>query len=282
MIKQIRRIGTASRTIAGSFHVKKRAKDFFTYAGIGTAGTIACWNISKVVTQPRIDEFLAMCPKIEMYRPVQKIKISGKKTVQFNLNWTEYETKTKNFFENVLPLKSQKSKRFERQIEHVLKIINDDSNTPFVVDREKLAEKIVFVSNRYGANPIEIACIVKKESHFISGLNGNNGKGLMQVTSSPLADIFQKGRAIFYHEKLNELKIIYPNKEALAEAVKAKDEVNLSVGTMVYLLHLKSTNGDIFTALKRYNGSSLQKTYATTIFNDIQKYKKAFNIKELT
>lgn len=278
MIRQIRQIGSVSRALAGSFHVKKRAKDFFTYVTIGTAGTFASWNMSKIITQPMVDEFVAMRPKTAVFQQVNKVKTSVKKTIAYNPNpdLTQSQKMTKEFFEKINPLKRTVDNKLEKQKKIVLDIMNEDKNCPYVIDRSKLAQDIVLVANKYGVDPIETACIVKKESHFFSNPNGHTGKGLMQLTSSPTKDMFQEGRDTLYHRAIEDLKKTYRNPSALYKAVQANDIVNLNVGTALYLFHLKNTHGNVYKALRLYNGSSAQNSYAKDVLCEINKYKKIY------
>ncbi len=71
-------------------------------------------------------------------------------------------------------------------------------------DKNKIAENIINLSNEYGADPIHIACIVKKESHFTENINKGPAKGLMQITKITVKDMYQ--RPDLYHSGLDEIK----------------------------------------------------------------------------
>lgn len=278
MIKQIKKIGAASRAFAGSFHVKKRAKKLVTYVGIGTAGTIAGCQTNKLVTQPITDEFLFSGDKIVKQRPAKKIKLAARDTLRLKFDWSGFDGRSKVFFDSINRAKSvNKTDSFEIQRKIVLKIMNDDKNCPPYLDKEKLSAKILLVAKEYGINPIDIACIIKKESHFTENASYAGAKGMMQVTKIPVKDMYQTGRDVLYHEKLRLLKEKYKTDAALYNALQQKDIVNLRVGAMIYLMQLKQTKGNVYNALRRYNGSSKKDSYAASVLKDIKKYKKELN-----
>ena len=125
-------------------------------------------------------------------------------------------------------------------------------------------------SKEYGADPIHIACIVKKESHFTEHVNTGSGKGLMQLTKIAVKDMYQ--RPHLYHSALDNIKKEYPTHQSLFTAIQVNPELNLRVGIIAFLQRLEKSNGDVRLALQNYNGSRNKVAYANEIMKDIKKY----------
>lgn len=276
MIKQIRKISTASMAVARNLHLKKRTKDFVTYVGMGTAGTVAFWQAGKTLTQPIVDEFLAIQPKAILVEQRLKPKAVFISQKNFKIDWANYEFKANAFFKQMNPLKKlTEIPLIKKQKDVIIQIMNEDKNCPLPLDREKMSAKILEAAYEYGVDPIEIACIIKRETHFLANLNGKNGNGLMQITKIAVKDMYQQGRDVLYHKKLSLLKNQYKTDSELFDALKKKDTVNIRVGVILYKMLLKQANDNVYIALKNYNGSSIKNEYAADVMNNIRKYKKA-------
>lgn len=174
----------------------------------------------------------------------------------------------------VMMLRTSKQMRLKRQGALILQIMNEDKNCCISVNKEKLAANIVKWSNEYGADPVHIACIVKKESHFTENLNKSSGKGLMQLTQIAVKDMYV--RPNLYHPGLKEIKEKYPAYEDLFAAIQTDSELNLRVGIISFIQRLETAKGNIKTALRNYNGSSRKESYARDVFNNIQKYSAVY------
>ena len=174
-------------------------------------------------------------------------------------------------------LRNNELTKINRQKLQILKVIREDKNCCSSTDKKKLAEEIVRLSNEYGANPVHIACIAKKESHFTENVNKGPAKGLMQITKIAVKDMYQ--RPHLYHTALADIKKEYPTYEALFSAIQLNSELNLRVGIIAFLQRLEKANGNVEIALQNYNGSSRKIAYAHSIMKDIKKY--AAEYKEL-
>lgn len=152
----------------------------------------------------------------------------------------------------------------------ILRIMQEDKNCCKTADKNKIAENIINLSNEYGADPIHIACIVKKESHFTENINKGPAKGLMQITKITVKDMYQ--RPDLYHSGLDEIKKKYPTHQSLFEAIQVSPELNLRVGIIAFLQRLEKSNGNVRLALQNYNGSRHKVAYANAIMKDIKKY----------
>lgn len=271
MIRQIKRIGAASKAVARALFPKKKTKDLMTYIGLGAAGSSALLSGAKIVSTPVRDEFVYTIPKVSKKTLAKDtIRLSKSLTYKFDLPHLE---KNKTFLEIVSPTSKQPMNFLDCQKKVVFSIIEEDKNCPKDIDKEKLAEKILSIALDYGVDPIDIACIVKRESHFHTNAVGGNARGLMQITPIVVKDMFQPGRSELYHEKLKTLKRTYGTKESLLSVLN-RDTVNLRVGTLSYHLRLKEAKGNTYNALKNYNGSSKKESYATAVLKEIKKYKK--------
>ena len=149
------------------------------------------------------DEFVYTIPKVSKKTLAKDtIRLSKSLTYKFDLPHLE---KNKTFLEIVSPTSKQPMNFLDCQKKIVFSIIEEDKNCPKDIDKEKLAEKILSIALDYGVDPIDIACIVKRESHFHTNAVGGNARGLMQITPIVVKDMFQPGRSELYHEKLKTL-----------------------------------------------------------------------------
>lgn len=153
-------------------------------------------------------------------------------------------------------------------------IINDDKDAPKNKNLDEVVESILKISDEYDVNPIEVACIIKKESHFVENRNGAHGNGLMQVTEIVTKDMFQ--RPSVYHEKLSNFIEKYRNSQELYADLKKNNETNIRTGVLLYHEKLKEAKGDVKKSLEKYNASSVKESYARKVYSDIQKYQKLF------
>lgn len=169
-----------------------------------------------------------------------------------------------------LILKNKERILLNRQKSLIIQIMQEDKNCCKTADKNKIAENIINLSKEYGANPIHIACIVKKESHFTEHVNKGSGKGLMQLTKIAVKDMYQ--RPHLYHSALDNIKKEYPTHQSLFTAIQVNPELNLRVGIIAFLQRLEKSNGDVRLALQNYNGSRNKVAYANEIMKDIKKY----------
>lgn len=170
----------------------------------------------------------------------------------------------------IMLLKKSEFIKLKKQKALVLKIMQEDKNCSPSTDKNKIADYIVILSKEYNIDPVFIACIAKKETHFTENLNGKNGKGMMQLTSIAVKDMYT--RPNLYHSGLNKIKEKYPTYESLFEAIQSDPELNLKIGIIAFAQRLNNAKGNLKIALQNYNGSSQKIAYANDIMKDIQKY----------
>lgn len=165
------------------------------------------------------------------------------------------------------------AKRKEAEADKVAKqtvakiIINDakrDKNSAY--SPIELSEMIVDVSKKYNMDYKLVASVIKQETHFKQESSGTNGKGLMQLTSITLKDMFQ--RPDVYDEKVGALIQKYKTPQALMKAVKEDPKVNIEVGVVCLKHKLKSAKGNYKKALVNYNGSPHKVAYSKSVMNN--------------
>ena len=245
----------------------------------GTMGTLAAMQTGYMLRQPVVEQFIKTTTQKSDLVITTLPKEAESGTIPFTAAAidsfrdsllhikTNFITPVSNY---VLKPSSINNKKLKKQI--ILKIMNDDKSLPQNLNKNKMAETILNVSNELGVDPIILSCIIKKETHFKSGLDGKGAKGLMQITGITIKDMYQKGRARLYHDALNDLKKDHPTHKSLFSELQNHDSINIKVGAMAYLMRLQQSGGNVKQALKNYNGSSLKERYARAVFGDIQKY----------
>lgn len=169
---------------------------------------------------------------------------------------------------------AQKAKEtlYKQQKTAVIKIMEEDANCALDIDKDKIAHQIVKLANEYKADPVVIACIAKKETHFTENINVSAGKGMMQVTSIAVKELLQNPSG--YHDKLQEITKVYGSQKALFSAIQHKPSLNLRVGIILFQGILEKEGGNLSAALRKYNGSPNKVKYAHSIMQDIKKYRE--------
>lgn len=249
MIKKVMSIGLLRK-----IPVKKTAKKcVFGVELAGALGASAALSEAPVIIQNIA----------KMHKP----PVKQKKTI----DWITAQTKISDLNKALWEFQTESHYlRKERAV--ILKIMQNDKNISPKTDKDKVAGRIIKIAREYGADPVQIACIAKEETHFTENLNGANGKGMMQITKITVKDMFE--RPGFYHEKLKNITSKYKNYTELYKDLQNKPVLNLRIGVLLYQARLKEANGNIRKALVNYNGSSIKNAYAERVLKDIQKYQK--------
>ena len=270
MIKNIQQIGTNATVFVSKIKPRKA----LSYIGICTLAPIASFYNGKVVA-PAVKADIARSQnniKEVVVKPVKKmIHESCFDTKTFQINWENY---IKNHNYNYNPVFSLKDDILEKNIKLLLKVMNEDKACK-VLNKEKLARQIVQVANDYNINPLVLASIAKKESHFTQEVSGKAFKGIMQIGKISIDDMYQKHREHIYMPYLKDIKEKYKSSVELFKAVEDDSLLNIRVGALVYLSKLKKAKGNVFEAIKIYNNSSLKNKYANKVYNDIKQYTDA-------
>ena len=144
----------------------------------------------------------------------------------------------------------------------------------------------------YGVDPKLILSIIQEEVGF-QGLSqyvvGKNGKGYMQITSSPVNDYlglagdqrYQEIKDFLYGPEAEELLASrgFDPKNAVTQTARKnlykdiynylkqnKDpDFNIRLGTLIMRYYLDKADGNVELAAKRYNGSSIKEEYADRV-----------------
>lgn len=227
-------------------------------------------------------------------------------TFTTNKNNYVFGAKTKNYFDEYSEKlekeiakakaeeESKKQKQqFDNRVKSITSIIDEDVSTPKNVNSKELALTIMNTAQTVGVDPLLLACICKQETHFDQNQLGINGKGMTQITSIVPKDMY--ARAGQYDDKMRKLigeyksidKVFaakdanpklnlgdygemlykYRTPEALFNGLKKDRNLNIKCGAYTIKFQLKKSDGDVRTALEKYNGSSSKKSYATKVIS---------------
>ena len=247
--------------------VKRKTKVLAKYIGVSTFGAALSFPVPKLVSPALRDDVVFLKNSIQLAKSKTNIVYPFNDYV---VAWDRLNYKS-NWGLDLSLLKSKVNIVLENQRKTVLKIMQDDKAC-LHPNKEQVADNIVRISRMLNLDPIEIACIAKKESHFSQKVSAKNPKGVMQIVEITVKDMFQ--REHLYHPHLQTLKKDYPTHETLFKAIQNNALVNMEVGALSYGMRLQQAGGNVFNALKRYNASPLQEDYAKTVYNDILKYRK--------
>ena len=276
MIRKIAKPTVFYRAYRMNFNKHKKIKKFAKAMEYGAMGSLATIQAGYLLRQPVVEEFIKTVPKsdIKITHLSKDAKlgpmpyVASKTKDVFMDSLFRLSSYIKPLYTYAVPKVSSKERLLQKHM--IFKIMEEDKNLPLNLNKNKMASTILNIANELGADPITIACIIKQETHFQSGLNQKNGKGLMQLTSITIKDMYQKGRDRLYHNALNELKKDYPTSASLFTKLQSQDSINIKVGTIAYMMRLQQSGGNVKQALKNYNGSSLKERYARDVFGDIQ------------
>ena len=156
---------------------------------------------------------------------------------------------------------------------HIAEVIRDDEdrgNSKY--SPEQVSDLIVKTSKKYDVDPLLVASIAKQETHFTQELSGRNGKGMMQLTSISLKDMYL--RSDIYGKEIKPLLDKYGSYDKLLKAVKNNLAVNIEVGTALFRAKLNDAKGNLTKALQNYNGSPLKVSYAKSVQQHYRDMKK--------
>lgn len=213
------------------------------------------------------------------------------------------EQAMKRHFKEVDNYKTELAEQ-EKKYNSVEDIITNDDAAPKNLDKHKMTEMIMDASTETGVDPVIIACIVKRESHFNQNVGVKSGSGLMQVTSLPLKDMYQRPQ--FFDKNLKKYgsweKIVaakkkdpsldlggfgemlykYGSPEKLLAAARKDPQLNLKVGSYLFRAYLNQAGGNLEKALQNYNGSSHKVLYAKAVKTYINEANSKKNTTEFT
>lgn len=247
MIKKI--IGA---TLHNSSSVKRATKKF-----------VLSFSLSSMIVVPAT---LGKLPIRNASVEMQRAALQSKKFQK------QYANNALNHYNKIFLVDQHKKNLAKKQKEIVTKIISEDAECPNTVDSAAVAGQIVKIAREYGADPIHIACIVKKESHFTKKASYCGAKGYMQVTKVVTQDMYKRPEA--YTASLKNITSKHRSDNELFKQMQHQPLLNLRLGTILYLSKLSEAKGNVREALKEYNSGRLKHAYAADIISDIKKYKK--------
>ncbi len=181
--------------------------------------------------------------------------------------------------------------QFERRTKAIASVIAEDSSTPKSVNPTELALEIMKNAQIVGVDPLLLACICKKESHFDQNIPSSGGRGIGQIThwvpddmyarpelfDERLAQLIKKHgslKNVFAEKRANpklelgdlgEILYKYKTSDNLYKALKNDRELNLRCAAYTIRFHLRNANGDVRTALENYNTTKDKKYYVRKV-----------------
>ncbi len=193
----------------------------------------------------------------------------------------------------------------------VSNMIKNDPAAPKNLNVDKMTNMILEAAEETGVDPVYIASIAKQETHYNQNKSGSFGKGIMQITTPPLKDMYL--RPDFYDPTLKPLMRKYKNwagivaakrknpdlnlgsfgnmlykygsYDKLKTAIIKDPQLNLKTGAYIFRAQLNRSGGNVQRALVNYNGSSIKVKYAREVMGHIaegknyqQQYNRATNI----
>lgn len=206
-----------------------------------------------------------------------------------------FKTTMKKHFKEVSAAESE----FEQKYEAIKNIIANDPAAPKNLNKDKMADMIMKASAETGVDPVIIASIAKKETHFNQNVPTGNGSGIMQITSISLKDMYQRPQ--IYDKDMKQLikkygsweKVVqakkkdpsmplgnfgellykYGNADKLRDAARKDPQINIKLGAYLFKAKLDQAGGNVQKALQNYNGSSSKLAYAKTVMQYIDAAK---------
>ncbi len=201
-------------------------------------------------------------------------------------------------FKEVCDYKKELSASNEKH-NSIKNIIANDPAAPKNLNKDKMADMIMKASAETGVDPVIIASIAKKETHFTQNVPTGNGSGIMQITSISLKDMYLRPQ--IYDKNMKQLikkygsweKVVqakkkdpsmqlgnfgellykYGNSDKLREAVRKDPQINITLGAYLFKAKLDQAGGNVQKALQNYNGSSSKLAYAKTVMQYIDAAK---------
>ena len=151
------------------------------------------------------------------------------------------------------------------------KISSDEAQGKTKYSDEEISKMIYDAAEKYGIDPKLVASVCKHETHFTQERSGSSGKGMMQLTTISLKDMYAREK--IYDKELKPLLDKYGDVNGLKKAIINDASVNVEVSTALLKAKLKGAKGNVRIALKNYNGSGAKVKYAGEV---IRKYKEDY------
>lgn len=150
-------------------------------------------------------------------------------------------------------------------------ISSDEAQGDTKYSDEEISKMIYDAAEKYGIDPKLVASVCKQETHFTQERSGSSGKGMMQLTTISLKDMYAREK--IYDKELKPLLDKYGDVNGLKKAIINDASVNVEVSTALLKAKLKGAKGNVRIALQNYNGSGAKVKYAGEV---IRKYKEDY------
>ena len=150
-------------------------------------------------------------------------------------------------------------------------ISSDEAQGKTKYSDEEISKMIYDAAEKYGIDPKLVASVCKHETHFTQERSGSSGKGMMQLTTISLKDMYAREK--IYDKELKPLLDKYGDVNGLKKAIRNDASVNVEVSTALLKAKLKGAKGNVRIALQNYNGSGAKVKYAGEV---IRKYKEDY------
>lgn len=287
MIKKLSKPTVLYRACKINFNKHRKIKKIAKAMELGTFGTLAMIHTGELLKSPIADTFvrttahksdivITRLPQGTHMGPFVYKPNTTSPLKEFLFNIPQHPISRIGFpAKNTSPVDVVFQKRI------ITKMMEDEKDFSKNIDKDKLASTIINVASELGADPITVACIIKRESKFKTNLEHAGARGLMQITEITVKDMYQKGRDKLYHEILNTLKADHPTYSSLYADLRTQDSINIKTGTISYLMRLNESKGNVRKALENYNGSKHKKAYAEDVLKNIKKYSNEYeNLKK--
>lgn len=182
----------------------------------------------------------------------------------------------------------------------ITNLIKADNAAPKNIDPDNMADMILSAAQETGVDPIVIASIAKRETHFNQNVPTKCGSGIMQLTSISVKDMFQRPQ--IYDPALKPLmkkygtleKLLkakekdpsidlgkfgdmlaeYGNCANLLKAIRKDPALNIKAGAYLYKSKLAQAKGNEQRALELYNGSPAKESYAKDVIANITRLRQ--------
>lgn len=165
--------------------------------------------------------------------------------------------------------KEKAANEVKAKIANVISSDEAQGNTKY--SDEEISKMIYDAAEKYGIDPKLVASVCKQETHFTQERSGSSGKGMMQLTTISLKDMYAREK--IYDKELKPLLDKYGDVNGLKKAIINDASVNVEVSTALLKAKLKGAKGNVRIALQNYNGSGAKVKYAGEV---IRKYKEDY------
>lgn len=191
------------------------------------------------------------------------------------------------------------------QIRKLPENMRTDEQKALLKEFDDMVNFAIKVGQEYNIDPKLVVSIMEREVGFDgfgkhTGLNvtGSNGKGYMQLTTSPIADFLGKYKSQYYDiqeskygPEMTDLLLSHgfdvnsaktnAQKKALQDRIMAylkkntDPEFNIRLGTLTMRYYMNRANGNVKTAATNYNGSPHKIAYGIDVSGKYEKMDNA-------